>query len=278
MSDADESKPLIVEATDGAVLRLIPEFDGLSTPVAEWLEKVELVCSLRGVTALETVIPLRLIGGAFAVYQQLTAAEKADSQSIKAALVTAFGIDAFAAYEMFSARKLQIGESVDVFLADLRKLARSFGGVSEQALACALVAGLPEAVRQTLRATSRMDALNPRQLLERARALMTENSSFACAGLGKESGAAGPRKKMDGPRRMTERGPSCFECGGANHLARDCLLRRKPRANDSRGEGGARGRPRTCYRCGATGHLAATCQGNEAGETDRAPAFSPIEQ
>ena len=132
------------EAVDSAVLRLIPEFSGASeTPgISEWLEKVELVCSLRGVTALEDVIPLRLTGGAFAVYQQLPAAEKKNAASIKEALTTAFGTDAFSAYEAFAARRIEPGETVDVYMAELRKLANAFGGVPDKALCCAFVAGL----------------------------------------------------------------------------------------------------------------------------------------
>ena len=77
-------------------LRLIQEFSGDgSVNVIEWLEKAELVCALRGITRLEAVLPLRLTGGAFAVYQQLTAEDKADSGKIKFALKTAFAVDAF---------------------------------------------------------------------------------------------------------------------------------------------------------------------------------------
>lgn len=57
-------------------LRLIPQFDGASHAVLEWLEKLELVCKLRRITKLHTVLPLRLIAGAFSVYQQLTGSEK----------------------------------------------------------------------------------------------------------------------------------------------------------------------------------------------------------
>lgn len=35
----------------------------------------------------------------------------------------AFALDQYAAYEAFSVRKLQSGESADVFLTDLRRLA-----------------------------------------------------------------------------------------------------------------------------------------------------------
>ena len=50
-------------------LKLIPEFDGTGKQsVAEWIEKVELICKLRNVSDVASVIPLRLSGGAFAVY------------------------------------------------------------------------------------------------------------------------------------------------------------------------------------------------------------------
>ena len=134
-------------------LRLIQEFSGDgSVNVIEWLEKAELVCALRGITRLEAVLPLRLTGGAFAVYQQLTAEDKDDSGKIKFALKTAFAVDAFTAYELFVARRLQPGETVDVYLAELRRLAVPFGGLPEKALVSAFVAGLPDGAKQLLRA------------------------------------------------------------------------------------------------------------------------------
>ena len=97
-------------------LRLIPEFSGDSTQnVVEWLEKAELVCKLRSVAHLESVIPLRLTGGAFAVYQQLPDADKQDIGKITKALRIAFAVDSFTAYEPFVGRRLQHEETVDVF-------------------------------------------------------------------------------------------------------------------------------------------------------------------
>ena len=53
-------------------LKLVPEYDGSGTQsVVEWLEKLELICKLRGVTDDASVIHLRLSGGAFAVHLQL---------------------------------------------------------------------------------------------------------------------------------------------------------------------------------------------------------------
>ena len=156
-------------------LRLIPDFSGYASQnVVEWLEKAELVCDLRGIAHLETVIPLRLTGGAFAVYQQVPDADKLNVGKITKALRTAFAVDSFTAYEQFVRRRLQPGETVDVFLAELRRLAVPFGGLSDKMLACAFVAGLPDTVKQLLRAGSRMDVLRLSHILTRARAVLTD--------------------------------------------------------------------------------------------------------
>jgi len=72
---------------------VIPEFGGGRSKDVEWLEKAELVCELHGISKPETVIPLHLTGGAFAVYQQLTSADKKHFEKIKRALYTAFAAD-----------------------------------------------------------------------------------------------------------------------------------------------------------------------------------------
>ena len=67
-----DEKHSSMEKTD---LRLIEEFDG-TRDVVEWLEKVDLVCKIRSIADLTLVIPLRLTGGAFSVYQQLSDEQK----------------------------------------------------------------------------------------------------------------------------------------------------------------------------------------------------------
>ncbi|KAF0291110.1 Intracisternal A-particle Pol-related polyprotein [Amphibalanus amphitrite] len=121
-------------ASSALDMRLIPEFDGGNASVEEWLDKTELVCQLRGVSDIQTVVPLRLTGGAFSVYQQLKPEEKLQYSAVKAALLRAFAVDKFQAYEEFTARRLRVGESVDVYLADLRRLASLFGGLGDTAL------------------------------------------------------------------------------------------------------------------------------------------------
>ena len=259
-------------------LRLIQEFSGDgSVNVIEWLEKAELVCALRGITRLEAVLPLRLTGGAFAVYQQLTAEDKADSGKIKFALKTAFAVDAFMAYELFVARRLQPGETVDVYLAELRRLAVPFSGLPEKALVSAFVAGQPDGAKQLLRAGSRMDDPPLTHILARARAILKDESGVAAV--------ATPAGAASGTVCETRRAVSatefrCYACNEPNHIARDCLLRQRGRGRvyDGRGGGGGRGGGRgelRCYRCDGLGHFASSCPGNDRGVTSSAPVCIP---
>ena len=113
-----------------------------------------------------TIIPLRLTGGALAVYQHLPDDDKQDTGKITKALRIGFAVDSFTAYEQFVGRRLQHGETVDVFLAELRRLAVPFGELSDKMLACAFVAGLPDTVKQLLRAGSRMEGAGDRPGLD----------------------------------------------------------------------------------------------------------------
>lgn len=217
--------------------RLIPEYSG--TPdVVEWLQRTELLCQLRGVPVM-SVLPLRLTGGAFAVWSQLPDASRGSLDAVRDALFTAFAMDEHAAYEAFSVRRLRPGEAADVFLADLKRLAALFGGIPERGLCCAFVAGLPEAVRQTLRAGSRAEGLELASVLTRARALLSDERASASA-------AAAQRNQPVPAQRPQNRRPRGSRC---------------------------------CWTCGQPGHFAANCPhrplGNEAGEDTPAPVSSP---
>ena len=243
-------------------LRLIPEFDGVSQPVEEWLEKLELVCTLRGITELHTVVPLRLVAGAFSVYQQLDSKAKTDFKQIKAALTSAFAVDKFVAYGQFVTRRLRDGESVDVYLADLRRLAALFGGIPDAGLGCAFVAGLPASVSRILRAGSRLETMDITAILNRARAVLAEEEIGA--------GATVPNNSSSQRWCTTAQVAAevvCRKCGQPNHFARDCRVGRSGRL-------GSRSNVR-CFGCGQPGHIASACPGNATGEVAQAPATSP---
>ena len=248
-----------------ANLRLIPEFDGASQSVCEWLEKVELVCELRGIKELQVIVPLRLTGGAFAVYQQLEESDKKSYESIKKALTSAFAADRYEAYEQFERRKLRHGEAVDVFVSELRRLAGLFGGMPDDSLACAFVAKLPEVARRALRAGTRIEAMTLSQLISRARSVLADdeaNTVAAAVGKSAQTAAAAAAVK-------------CYSCGQPNHIARDCTSGR-----GQRGRGGPRGGRNfiRCYGCNRVGHVASMCPENGMGEASSAPVSSPVRQ
>ena len=201
-------------------VRLVPEYDGTGD-VVEWFTRATLLCEMRGVD-LMTVIPLRLAGGAFAVWSQLQADDRRSLIAVRSALFAAFALDQFAAYDAFSDRRLRPGESPDVYLSELRRLAALFGGVPDRTLLCAFVAGLPESVRQTVRAGTRAESLDLNSTLARVRAVLSDDRSItmaAAAGRGKPAAARG--RSSVGQRRVRR----CWTCGAPNHISPQCPVK-----------------------------------------------------
>ena len=250
----------------GMAVKLIPEYSGEGS-VTEWLEKAELVCELRKVTDVATVLPLRLTGNAFAVYQQMPKEKKGKLAEVKKCLIAAFTVNAFTAYEKFAARRLEVGESPDVFLANLRTLAEQFGGVSEKTLTCAFMTGLPEGVKQVLRAGANIEDMKLETILRRARALLTdEGVGLACGLVPRPSeerktervevaGASVGRPEAPGKEEVRGTPRSCFKCGGPNHFARHCWMTTRER------------RGIKCFKCDEVGHVAAKCPARKPGPT-----------
>ena len=200
------------------------------------------------------------------MYQQLPDADKQDIGKTTRALRFAFVVVSFTAYKQFVGRRLQHGETYDVFLAELRRLAVPFGGLSDKMRACAFIAGLPDTVKQLLRAGSRMEELPIDQILTRARAVLADDVGVAAA-VSAMTGAGASVKRANSTLL-------CYQCNQPNHLTRDCLLRQKGRGGPYGGRGAGQGSAR-CYQCDGLGHLAASCPGNENGGRPSALAFNP---
>ncbi|KFD56668.1 hypothetical protein M513_02344 [Trichuris suis] len=151
----------------------------------------------------------------------------------------------------------------------LRRLASLFGGVPEKELICAFVTGLPDSIRQLLRASCRMEDLTLEQLLARTRAVISDECPDAIGEICLNARVSQTRSQTSGSE------PRCYACGGLSHYAKDCLSQRsvpgasrRDTGQKSRARRRNRGRRRTDA---ATSHQ----QGNVVGEEEQAPASFP---
>lgn len=240
--------------------------------VVEWLDKFDLLVKLRDIKNVETVLPMFLEGSALAVYTELSEEEKTSAKSIREALLNAFSVNPFRAYEQFSKRVWR-DEPVDVYMTELRKLARLAGITSDKLLLRAFVVGLPSVVSRELRATAKIESLALSAVVERARALMSELMERPCvaaagrqhAGRGIMSSRTeervkdgfGGRSFADGDKQTgNQGGRRCYECGGP-HLVRYCPKK-------DRGAKEVK-----CWTCGGTGHLSRACPSGQQGNASR---------
>ena len=224
-------------------------FDGTGD-VIQWLTKLDLVAKLRKIKNVAEVIPLFLEGPAFSVYSEMAEGEKQDAACIRQAMITAFATNPFRAYEEMC-RRVWRDEPVDVYLTDLRRLARLAGVTSELLLLRAFVVGLPSAVSRELRALPGVERMPLSDVVERARCLVGELVERPVAVSTAAATVRGGTARRAGVR--------CYGCGGP-HLLKFCDAPvKKPR----------------CWSCGCEGHLARDCRkGNDAGRAG-APAVPP---
>ena len=133
------------------VTNVLNRFNG-DGDVSVWLKQAHLVKNLLKLKDLAVVIPLFLD-------DQLKDEEKRDADKIELALRTAFACDKFLAYDEFRNRQWKNGESVDVYLADLKRLAHlaNIDGENEEIIKLWFVMGLFNKVSAQLRAAPKID-------------------------------------------------------------------------------------------------------------------------
>lgn len=206
-------------------------YDGTSDFI-EWERRYDAAAKIQGIAA-ETLLPLYLTGGAFAVYLGIPEEKKTSYEAVKKVLRSAFSPDAFQAYEEYASRRLNSGESVDVYFADLTRLAAAVDNdaISQQWLKCKFVAGLPDVVKIQLRAGCVLSDMTTEKVVEKARLLIaTSETSFVSL----------TPKSVKAPL-------ICHVCQQEGHTSRDCSVRRQPRID------------RRCFVCGGKNHIASAC-------------------
>ena len=221
-------------------------FDG-SGDVATWLKKVKLVAKLKKVADLATFLPLYLEGSAFEVYDQMAERDKEAATEIEKTLLQAFALSTFEAYEEFRRRSWIPGEAVDVYLADLRRLARLANVEGDELLKCAFVVGFPPDVSAQLRSTEQTKGLD--ELARLARVLVANRSA------GMAAAAADNRMSVVAIQKRDPANVTCFKCNMKGHYAKDCNKVK-------------------CFKCGAEGHIAKSW--SAASENESGKQFAPV--
>ena len=169
-------------------------------------------CRAEKVTELQSFLPLFLSGGALAVYTRLSAETQKSYQKIKAAMTEAFSIDSATAYSTLIERRLLQSETVDEYMADLKRLCKLVDkDVSEKWIRSAFIHGLPEDAKKEL--ITSQESLE--KVVARARALTaigrTTSSEIAVVAA----------KKGDSPSLPSGvRSFVCYNCNQEGHLVR----------------------------------------------------------
>lgn len=219
----------------------------------KWMTRVKAIAKIQKVEDLCSFLPLFITGEAFDVYQELSEETKQDSELIEEALENAFCPNQFQAYEELRDRTWKEGESVDAYLADIKRLVSLAGcGKSEsneKFIKSAFMWGLPSLVRVQLLAMADAVSMPLSELVLRARTalpVISKESSGLVAAAGRPS--AWSSKGRPTSRELSSaqgRGPfKCFKCNELGHKAVNC-----PRFGTST----------RCFKCQGFGHVSRVC-------------------
>lgn len=237
----------------------------------EWFQKFEICSDANGWDGAKKAkkLPTLLEGEALAAWMELTEEEKRDFGVVKEKLIRKLAPLEFVSLEQFQKRAIFPGESIGMYLYELKRLLRQAmpelaEDASQQLLIHQFLAGLPAPVSRQLRAVG--NTTNLEQIVERAKVLMVVDSSEKIAAVQSENSEVSSLKAQIQElteqvavlttQKSTKKQLQCFHCKQAGHIQRYCPNRV---------------RERRCYVCGRLGHIAANCwhSGNEKGMPPR---------
>ena len=124
---------------------VLQSFDGTGD-ISEWWKRYETISKIKKLTIedMAALLPLLLRESAFLIYDKIEEDDKVDLAKVKSRLFEAFSISRFAAWEKLQTRKLQRGENIDAYFAEIQRLAELAG--CKDATCTAFVCGLPDSV------------------------------------------------------------------------------------------------------------------------------------
>ena len=232
----------------------------------EWFQRFELCCKANNWDGdMQAVkLPTLLEGEALAIWLDLTENEQKDYERAKKAIIDGIMPMAFTSLEEFHHRKLHPGESLSVYVHNLKVLIeRAMPGIDAtsrgQLLLHQFLAGIPLQVSRQLRAMG--DTTDLQRVVEKARLLMTIEEQPENAATPINAVQEGTLAKLQSqietltqqvatlatqpPRQPVVK--RCFSCNQVGHIQRQCPHRQQPLYL------------LRCFSCGQLGHLARQC-------------------
>ena len=258
-------------ATTTASAISLPKPFAEGNPV-EWFQKYDICCTANGWEneAKAKRLPTLLEGEALAVWLELSEAEQKSYKDAKAKIIERMGPMQFTSMDNFHYRRLLPGESLSVFVHELKRLLdhampKADATMRKTLLTHQFLTGIPVEVSKQLRAAGDIDDLD--KLIQRAKLLM----ALDC---GEKTAAVGLKQQTDAVEalqlKMTalteqvaalttqRRNPHppasllCFRCNQPGHVQRNCP-----------------NRLRRCYTCGRPGHIASECRSGNGNGASR---------
>lgn len=214
-----------------SLLQSMEKFNG-DGDILNWISKLKMLRKVQNVKEeFYQIVPLLLEDNAYEFYAQLKSETQTDSDSLEAALKSAFGIDSFEAFERLRSRRWNEGESVYVYLANIRKYASACDIENDSFILHSFITGLPENAAKQLRTQVKMKNADIDDIVEKTRVILNEERSKSLV-----------MSMTDVSRN--ERLRKCNNCGRLGHIMKNCRFHKVDV---------------TCFRCGEKGHIAPKC-------------------
>ena len=250
--DVGQLASILMQAKGPIVDRLersLSKFSGDGTlDVSEWLDNLERRCKVERVEPLE-VIDLLLEGNAARVFRALRVSEASNWEVVKGALMSQYGMSRQEAYRRFTARRLEVGESVDVYVDDLQRFGARMGVSSEDMIfRVKFLENLSPSIHKWAVMLPEVYTSDFDCLLSKVR----DRLSAQRAADGQTSATSKPQAAAASKKQ----GLSCPRCKGP-HRVRDCtMVRRKATI---KGKSSSSAKELLCFICKRPGHFARDC-------------------